>query len=176
MTIFDSVAGHIHAGNVIIVDGFARLLDVENFVLGVPSFYRPFFLQLSKISTVEHIDVYSFGHLLYEMSMGFPLQESIARHPIECSESLSKYYQLSVIWVIGLGNLIFCIRFKRFLLVGCTVHLWLLSFLLLLIIEIANCFLSEKITNMVFRSQRALLSNIFSSAPHLCSSKFYISY
>lgn len=83
-------AGHIHAGNVIIVDGVARLVDIENFVLGVPSFYRPFFVQHSKISTSELIDVYSFGHLLYELSCGYPLQESITRHPIECpSEKLS---------------------------------------------------------------------------------------
>lgn len=82
--------GHIHAGNVIIADGTARLLDIENFVLGVPSFYRPFFVQHSKISTAENVDVYSFGHLMYEMSMGYPLQESITRQPIECSESLSK--------------------------------------------------------------------------------------
>ncbi|KAJ6636402.1 PX domain-containing protein kinase-like protein, partial [Pseudolycoriella hygida] len=80
--------GHIHAGNVIITDGSARLLDIENFVLGVPSFYRPFFVQHSKISTAENVDVYSFGHLMYEMSMGYPLQESVTRQPIECSESL----------------------------------------------------------------------------------------
>lgn len=83
--------GHIHAGNVIISDGSARLLDIENFVLGVPSFYRPFFVQHSKIATAENVDVYSFGHLMYEMSMGTPLQESITRQPIECSESLSEY-------------------------------------------------------------------------------------
>lgn len=83
--------GHVHAGNIIIVDGTAKLLDIENFVLGVPSFYRPFFMQHSKIFTSETIDVYSFGHLLYEMSMGYPLQESISRNPIECSGSLSKF-------------------------------------------------------------------------------------
>lgn len=75
----------------IISDGSARLLDIENFVLGVPSFYRPFFVQHSKIATAENVDVYSFGHLMYEMSMGTPLQESITRQPIECSESLSEY-------------------------------------------------------------------------------------
>lgn len=82
--------GHIHAGNVIIVDGVARLVDIENFILGVASFYRPFFVQHSKINTYELIDVYSFAHLLYELTFGYPLQESIIRHPIECpSESLS---------------------------------------------------------------------------------------
>lgn len=82
--------GHCHAGNVIIVDGQARLLDVENFVLGVASFYRPYFMQHSKIFTSECIDVYSFGHLVYEMATGHALQESVARHPIEATGSLSK--------------------------------------------------------------------------------------
>lgn len=87
--------GHVHAGNVIIVDGVAKLVDIENFVLGVPSFYRPFFVQHSKISTSELIDVYSFGHLLYELTFGYPLQESITRHPIECqSETLSMFTRL----------------------------------------------------------------------------------
>ncbi len=76
----------------IISDGTARLLDIENFVLGVPSFYRPFFVQHSKIATAEHVDVYSFGHLMYEMSIGYPLQESVTRQPIECSESLSELF------------------------------------------------------------------------------------
>lgn len=86
--------GHIHAGNVIIVDGVARLVDIENFILGVASFYRPFFIQHSKINTYELIDVYSFAHLLYELTFGYPLQESIIRHPIECpSETLSMQFQ-----------------------------------------------------------------------------------
>lgn len=85
--------GHVHAGNVIIVEGVARLVDIENFILGVASFYRPFFVQHSKINTCELIEVYSFGHLLYELTFGYPLQESIVRQPIECpSETLSMYF------------------------------------------------------------------------------------
>ncbi|XP_059610121.1 PX domain-containing protein kinase-like protein isoform X2 [Phlebotomus argentipes] len=80
--------GHIHAGNVVISGGTARLMDVENFILGVPAFYRPFFVQHSKISTFEAVDVYSFGHLLYEMTMGFSLQESVARQITDCPDSL----------------------------------------------------------------------------------------
>ncbi|GAB0093622.1 PX domain-containing protein kinase-like protein [Sergentomyia squamirostris] len=80
--------GHLHAGNVVIAGGTARLLDIENFILGVPAFYRPFFVQHSKISTFEVVDVYSFGHLLYEMSMGYPLQESVARQITDCPDSL----------------------------------------------------------------------------------------
>lgn len=76
----------------LIIDGVARLLDIENFVLGVPSFYRPFVVQHSKIHATEAIDVYSFGHLLYEMTFGYPLQESFSRQLIECSsESLREF-------------------------------------------------------------------------------------
>lgn len=80
--------GHVHCGNVLIVDGVARLMDVENFIFGVPSFYRPFFVQHSKINTCEAIDVYGFGHLLYEMCMGYPLQDSYARQILDCPDSL----------------------------------------------------------------------------------------
>ncbi|XP_058834770.1 PX domain-containing protein kinase-like protein isoform X2 [Topomyia yanbarensis] len=80
--------GHVHCGNVLIVDGVARLMDAENFIFGVPSFYRPFFVQHSKINNCESIDVYGFGHLLYEMCMGYPLQDSYARQIIDCPDSL----------------------------------------------------------------------------------------
>uniref|UniRef100_A0A2M4ALR0 PX domain-containing protein kinase-like protein n=1 Tax=Anopheles triannulatus TaxID=58253 RepID=A0A2M4ALR0_9DIPT len=80
--------GHVHCGNVIIVDGVAKLMDVENFIFGVPSFYRPFFVQHSKINNCEAIDVYGFGHLLYEMCMGYPLQDSYARQITDCPDTL----------------------------------------------------------------------------------------
>lgn len=80
--------GHLQTGNILIVDDNVRLLDIENYILGVPAFYRPFFVQHSKIHTAENIDVYCFGHILFEMSMGYPLQESIARQINECPESL----------------------------------------------------------------------------------------
>lgn len=85
------IPGHVHAGNVVISDGVARLLDIENFILGVPSFYRPFFVQHSKLNTFDVIDVYGFGQLMYEMSMGYPLQESFTRQITDCPESLSKF-------------------------------------------------------------------------------------
>uniref|UniRef100_A0A8C3ACA4 PX domain containing serine/threonine kinase n=1 Tax=Cyclopterus lumpus TaxID=8103 RepID=A0A8C3ACA4_CYCLU len=64
--------GHLHASNVIVDDGVCRLIDVENGVLGVPSVLRPAFAQLRKINTTESIDVFCFGHLLYEMTYGRP--------------------------------------------------------------------------------------------------------
>ncbi|XP_073325138.1 PX domain-containing protein kinase-like protein isoform X2 [Pagrus major] len=64
--------GHLHASNVIVDDGVCRLMDVENGMLGVPSALRPAFTQLRKINSTESIDVFCFGHLLYEMTYGRP--------------------------------------------------------------------------------------------------------
>uniref|UniRef100_A0A3B5LKM0 Uncharacterized protein n=1 Tax=Xiphophorus couchianus TaxID=32473 RepID=A0A3B5LKM0_9TELE len=64
--------GHLHASNVMVDDGVCRLVDVENGMLGVPSVLRPAFTQLRKINTTESIDVFCFGHLLYEMTYGRP--------------------------------------------------------------------------------------------------------
>ncbi|KAL8597509.1 hypothetical protein ACOMHN_047736 [Nucella lapillus] len=66
--------GHLHAGNVAVVGGTTCcLLDIENWMLGVPSYYRSFYTQYKKIQTLEMIDVYCFGHLLYEMTFGHQL-------------------------------------------------------------------------------------------------------
>uniref|UniRef100_A0A6Q2Y373 PX domain-containing protein kinase-like protein n=1 Tax=Esox lucius TaxID=8010 RepID=A0A6Q2Y373_ESOLU len=64
--------GHLHASNVVIEDSTCKLLDIENSLLGLPSYYRPYITQFRKINTTESIDVYSFGHLLYEMTYGRP--------------------------------------------------------------------------------------------------------
>ncbi|XP_056303512.1 PX domain-containing protein kinase-like protein isoform X2 [Danio aesculapii] len=64
--------GHLHASNVLIDENTCKLLDVENSLLGLPSYYRPYVTQFRKINTTESIDVYSFGHLLYEMTYGRP--------------------------------------------------------------------------------------------------------
>ncbi|XP_037534961.1 PX domain-containing protein kinase-like protein [Nematolebias whitei] len=64
--------GHLHASNVIVDDGVCRLADVENGILGVPSMLRPAFTQFRKINSTESIDVFCFGHLLYEMTYGRP--------------------------------------------------------------------------------------------------------
>uniref|UniRef100_A0A3P9CKK5 PX domain containing serine/threonine kinase n=1 Tax=Maylandia zebra TaxID=106582 RepID=A0A3P9CKK5_9CICH len=64
--------GHLHTSNVLVDDGVCRLMDVENGMLGVPSALRPAFTQFRKINTTESIDVFCFGHLLYEMTYGRP--------------------------------------------------------------------------------------------------------
>ncbi|GJQ76117.1 hypothetical protein Trydic_g1865 [Trypoxylus dichotomus] len=81
--------GHLHTGNIIIDNDRVKLLDIENGVLGVPSFYRPYFMQHKKIFSMQSIDVYSFGHTLYEMTFGAPLHESIVEnYPTNCQQLL----------------------------------------------------------------------------------------
>ncbi|KAF5300910.1 hypothetical protein FQR65_LT09073 [Abscondita terminalis] len=81
--------GHLHSGNIIVENDKVKLLDIENGVLGVPSFYRPYFIQHKRICNQEAIDIYCFGHTLYEMTFGAPLQEStVETLPSECPTNL----------------------------------------------------------------------------------------
>ncbi|EMP30086.1 PX domain-containing protein kinase-like protein [Chelonia mydas] len=64
--------GHLHSSNVVLDGDTCRLLDLENSLLGLPSFYRSYFSQFRKINTLEGVDVHCFGHLLYEMTYGRP--------------------------------------------------------------------------------------------------------
>uniref|UniRef100_H3CMN3 PX domain containing serine/threonine kinase n=1 Tax=Tetraodon nigroviridis TaxID=99883 RepID=H3CMN3_TETNG len=72
--------GHLHASNVIVDGDVCRLVDVENGLLGVPSFLRPAFTQHRKINTMESVDVFSFGVLLYEMTYGRPADSVPVNH------------------------------------------------------------------------------------------------
>ncbi|CAL1295584.1 unnamed protein product [Larinioides sclopetarius] len=81
--------GSLHSGNAAISGGKCKLLDIFNGVLGVPSLLRPYFVQLKKIQTVENIDVYCFGHLLYEMAFGAPLSATSCDNlPNSCAPEL----------------------------------------------------------------------------------------
>lgn len=85
--------GHLHLGNILVVGNSIKLLDIENTILGLPSFYRPFLVQHKRINTMEAIDVYSLGHVLFEMTFGYPLNSSVSNNiPPTCSPLLSEYY------------------------------------------------------------------------------------
>eukprot|EP00040_Diaphanoeca_grandis_P000325 m.15105 g.15105 ORF g.15105 m.15105 type:complete len:506 (-) comp10446_c0_seq1:50-1567(-) len=62
--------GQLHSGNVLIANNdTAQLVDLENGLLGYSHTLTPFVNEIKKIQTMEHYEVYSFGHLLYEMVM-----------------------------------------------------------------------------------------------------------
>ncbi|KAJ0174249.1 hypothetical protein K1T71_010395 [Dendrolimus kikuchii] len=67
--------GHIHPGNITIENQRVLLLDIENFLLGVPCRYRPYLLELRRTSSAEAVDVYCFGRTLYEMAFAMPLDQ-----------------------------------------------------------------------------------------------------
>ncbi|XP_030030262.2 PX domain-containing protein kinase-like protein [Manduca sexta] len=67
--------GHIHPGNIAIENQRALLMDVENFVLGVPCLHQPQLLDLRRVSTMEAVDVYCFGRTLYEMAFASPMEQ-----------------------------------------------------------------------------------------------------
>lgn len=41
--------GHLHTGNILLTATGAKLLDVENGLLGLPAFYRPYVVQRRKL-------------------------------------------------------------------------------------------------------------------------------
>lgn len=50
LILFLYVAGHLHSGNIILEEGGCRILDIENWLLGIPSYYRSFYTQFKKIN------------------------------------------------------------------------------------------------------------------------------
>ncbi|KAJ8302273.1 hypothetical protein KUTeg_021260 [Tegillarca granosa] len=76
---------HLHCSNIILEDGCCKILDIENWLLGIPSYYRSFYTQFKKINSCESIDVYCFGHVIYEMCFGKPLNQATCdSYPPDC--------------------------------------------------------------------------------------------
>ncbi|XP_043481202.1 PX domain-containing protein kinase-like protein isoform X1 [Leptopilina heterotoma] len=80
--------GHLHTGNVLLTTSGAKLLDIENGLLGLPAFYRPYVVQRRKLHATTQVDVYAFGHVLYEMAFGRPLMEATCSDLSHCDSSL----------------------------------------------------------------------------------------
>ncbi|BFZ08585.1 hypothetical protein BsWGS_11624 [Bradybaena similaris] len=77
--------GHLHAGNVMVVNNACQLTDLENSIIGLPGYYRAFFTELKKVQTLDAVDVYTFGHLLYEMAFGTQLATPTCdKFPVSC--------------------------------------------------------------------------------------------
>ncbi|XP_012263544.2 PX domain-containing protein kinase-like protein isoform X1 [Athalia rosae] len=86
--------GHLHTGNVILTPTGAKLLDVENGLLGLPAFYRPYVVQRRKLYATAQVDIYSFGHVVYEMAFGHPLLEATCSDLPQCDPNLKNLLEL----------------------------------------------------------------------------------
>lgn len=53
--------------------------------------FRPFIVQNSKITTMEQVELFNFGHVLFEMQSTYSLQEPFIREINDCPVALSKY-------------------------------------------------------------------------------------
>lgn len=81
--------GHLHTGNVVLDKNCCKLLDIENWLLGLPSYHRQNILQFKKIQTTEMIDVYCFGCILYEMTFAHEIPAgSCDEFPPQCPAQL----------------------------------------------------------------------------------------
>ncbi|XP_012938998.1 PX domain-containing protein kinase-like protein isoform X2 [Aplysia californica] len=77
--------GHLHAGNILVINSCCQLLDIENSIMGLPGYYRAFYTQVKKVQSLETIDVYCFGQVLYEMSFGSQINAPTCdQFPPEC--------------------------------------------------------------------------------------------
>nr|XP_037282205.1 PX domain-containing protein kinase-like protein isoform X1 [Rhipicephalus microplus] len=64
--------GHLHLGNIVLRGGNCVVTALQNQLLGLPNRLRPLIVHLKKVRTAEAVDVYSFGHMIYEMTFGRP--------------------------------------------------------------------------------------------------------
>ncbi|XP_076386359.1 PX domain-containing protein kinase-like protein isoform X2 [Megachile rotundata] len=86
--------GHLHTGNILLTQRCAKLLDIENGLLGLPAFYRPYVVQRRKLHATTQVDVYSFGHVLYEMAFGRPLLEATCSELPHCEATLKSLLEV----------------------------------------------------------------------------------
>jgi len=79
--------GNLHIGNILIRDGCAVVCTPTGFLLGVQSRHRSQALGLKGVTNLASLDMYCFGHILYEMSFGRPLPTpTLDTLPPECPD------------------------------------------------------------------------------------------
>ncbi|KAK7586235.1 hypothetical protein V9T40_004111 [Parthenolecanium corni] len=87
--------GNLHSGNIFIEDDVAKISDVENGIFGLTSIYQSYLVENRRVHSMEDIDVYCFGHVLYEMVFGERLQSPFCDMiPPDCDENLKPILEL----------------------------------------------------------------------------------
>ncbi|KAF6215825.1 hypothetical protein GE061_000160 [Apolygus lucorum] len=62
--------GHLHLGNILYEGGTVHLVDYENQIFGVPSYYREQLIKSRQIKSICDVDVYCLGLIIYELLYG----------------------------------------------------------------------------------------------------------
>ena len=69
--------GNLHCGNIVLSNETAKIISLTGLVCGQSSRLRSLAVRVKAVKTVDSVDVYSFGHLLYEISVGRPLDTTV---------------------------------------------------------------------------------------------------
>ena len=76
----------------VVENNVCQLLDLENQVVGVPNQLRARVVQHRRINSLEALDVYGFGHALYEMLFQRRLEtDTCEDFPADCTPMPSKW-------------------------------------------------------------------------------------
>lgn len=87
--------GHVHSGNIFIINGTSKLTGFENCLFGWKSRVDPIIKKLCKVKKAD-VDVIQFGHLMHEMLAGYELTTGEPR-----KEHLANFRNTAVVEVLN---------------------------------------------------------------------------
>ena len=71
------LVGNLHCGNIVLSNETAKIINLTGFVCGQSSRVRSLAVRVRAVKCLNSVDVYSFGQLLYEISVGRPLDSTV---------------------------------------------------------------------------------------------------
>ena len=101
-------AGNLHAGNVFMASsGSPNISEIESYVMGATSILRNYIVQLKgPSSSLEALDVYCFGHLIFEMATGHPLNNATCDNalPTYLQDQLSRFFYCLILTLVHFNS------------------------------------------------------------------------